>query len=75
MWDQVVHAGDTGGSGFRSGWEERVNIRNRGFPGATTQIWKKIPIIEEVPPEDFRDAKDVMSVSPCNFFQSPPSKF
>jgi hypothetical protein len=34
----------------------------QGFPGATTQIGKKIPVIEEVPAQDFRDAEDDMSV-------------
>jgi hypothetical protein len=47
----------------------------QGFPGATTQIGKEIPVIEEVPAQDFRDAEDDMSVFPCNIFQSPPSKF
>jgi len=47
----------------------------QGFPGAATQIGKKIPVIEELPAQDFRDAEDDMSVFPCNFFQSPPSKF
>ena len=56
-------------------WEERVNNREKGFPAATTQIGKKIPVIEEVPAQDFRDAEDDVSVFPCNFFQPPPSKF
>ncbi len=57
------------------GWEERMKNGKKRFPGATTQIKKKIPVIEEVPWQDFRDAEDEVSVLPCNFFQSPPSKF
>ena len=53
-------------------WSE---LLKRGFLGATTQIGKKIPVIEEVSAQDFQDAEDDVSVFPCNFFQSPPSKF
>jgi hypothetical protein len=34
----------------------------QGFPGATAQIGKKLPIVEEVTVEDFRDAEYEMSV-------------
>jgi hypothetical protein len=34
----------------------------QGFPGAATQIGKKIPVIEKIPAQDFRDAEDDMSV-------------
>ena len=71
----MVYAGNTGRSSPTPVWEERVNNRKKGFPGATTQIGKKIPVIEEVPAQDFRDAEDDVSVFPCNFFQSLPSKF
>ena len=75
MQDKMVYDGNTGGEGSTTSWEERLKNWERGFLGATTQICKKIPIIEEVPAQNFRDAKDVMSVFPCNFFQSLPSKF
>src|SRR4030042_3565439 len=55
--------------------QRRLKEELQEFPGAATQIGKKIPVIEEVPAQDFRDAEDDMSVFPCNFFQSPPSKF
>jgi len=34
----------------------------QGFPGAATQIGKKIPLIGEVPAQDLRDAEDEMPV-------------
>jgi hypothetical protein len=34
----------------------------QGFPSAATQIGKKIPVIEKIPAQDFRDAEDDMSV-------------
>ena len=34
----------------------------QGFPGAATQIGKKIPVIEKVPAQDLRDAEDEMPV-------------
>ena len=55
--------------------ERDGELLKRGFPGATTQIGKKIPVIEEVSAQDFQDAEDDVSVFPCNFFQSPSSKF
>ena len=70
----MVYAGNAGRSGFREGGEETVNNRKKGFQGVTTQIGKKIPVIEEVPAQDFRDAEDDVTVFTCNFFQSPPSK-
>ena len=34
----------------------------QGFPGAATQIGKKIPVIEKIPPQDLRNAEDEMPV-------------
>jgi len=34
----------------------------QGFPGAAAQIGKKLPVIEEVTAEDFRDAEYEMTV-------------
>jgi len=34
----------------------------QGFPGAATQIGKKIPVIEKIPAQDLRDTEDDMSV-------------
>ena len=49
------------GMGFFSG-NRLLKKELQGFPGAATQIGKKIPVIEEVPAQDFRDAEDDMSV-------------
>ncbi len=34
----------------------------QGFPGATAEIGKKLPVVEEVTAEDFRDAEYEMTV-------------
>jgi len=52
-----------------------MKVRKDRTDDAATQIGKKMPVIEEVPAQDFRDAEDDVTVFTCNFFQSPPSKF
>ena len=34
----------------------------QGFPSAATQVGKKIPVIEKIPPQDLREAEDEMPV-------------
>ena len=34
----------------------------QGFPGAATQVGKQVPVIEEIPAQDFRDTEYDMAV-------------
>jgi hypothetical protein len=59
----------TGGLDGDDGAGDGIFLRYRllkkklqGFPGAATQIGKKIPVIEKIPAQDFRDAEDDVSV-------------
>jgi hypothetical protein len=52
-----------------SAFAKRYVLRHRlpkkelqGFPGAGAQIGKKIPVIEKIPAQDFREAEDEMPV-------------
>ena len=52
-----------------NGAGDGIVLRNRilekslqGFPGAAAEIGKKLPVIEEIPTEDLRDAEDEMTV-------------
>jgi len=49
----------------------------QGFPGAATQIGKKIPVIEKIPAQDLRDAEDEMPVGNLleNFGTDPFPEF
>jgi hypothetical protein len=56
-----LHGDDGAGDG--------IVVRNRilekslqGFPGATAQIGKQLPVIQKVTAEDLRDAEDEMTV-------------
>jgi hypothetical protein len=41
-------------------WNRLPKKELQGFPGAAAQIGKKVPIIEEIPPQDLREAEDEM---------------
>lgn len=43
-------------------WNRRLKKDLQGFPGASAQVGKKVPIIEKIPPQDLRNAKDEMPV-------------
>jgi len=49
--------------GMGSSWGNCILEKNlQGFPGAAAQIGKKLPIIQKVTAEDFRDAEYEMTV-------------
>jgi len=57
------------GLGSDSGIGDGIPLRHRllkkefqGFPSAATQVGKKIPVIEKIPPQDLREAEDEMPV-------------
>ena len=51
------------GAGDGIVFRNRILEKNlQGFPGAAAQIGKKLPIVEKVTAEDFRDAEDEMPV-------------
>ncbi len=57
---------DSAGDGILSRYR-LLKKELQGFPGAPTQIGKKIPVIEKIPAQDLRDAEDDMPVG--NFLE------
>jgi len=54
-----LHGDDGAGDGIIF-WDRLLEEGLQGFPGATAQIGKKLPVVEEVSAEDLRDAEDEM---------------
>ncbi|MCJ7785742.1 MAG: hypothetical protein MUP41_17565 [Desulfobacterales bacterium] len=52
---------DGAGDGI-SLWHRLLKKELQGFPGAATQIGKKLPVVEKVTAEDFRDTEYEMPV-------------
>ncbi|HOM08192.1 MAG TPA: hypothetical protein PLW40_10975 [Syntrophales bacterium] len=51
------------GAGDRIFFGNRIPDKDlQGFPGTAAEIGKKLPVIEEVSAQDFRDAEDEMPV-------------
>ena len=64
---KALHSNDGAGDGIV--FRDRILDKNlQGFPGATTQIGKKLPVIQKVTAEDFRDAEYEMTVR--NLFEN-----
>ncbi len=61
---QEIAEGLDGDDGARNGivlWDGLLEEDFQGLPGRAAQIGKKLPIIEEVTAEDFRDAEYKMT--------------
>jgi len=56
-----LHGDDGAGDGIPFG-NDLLHEDLYGFPCAAAEIGKKLPVIEEIPTEDFRDAEDEMTV-------------